>query len=335
MKINFNFDYDKLFLKEITILIPKYHNNLVSFLTPILGLYGINVKDFISDFESKTRFVNFDITIPVKVRITKIKTYEIFIKTPYIFTILNSLSLQKKSLNLLTIYKLVFLKSLVNNRLSVKHLYKNVYNRLRIYLLRSSLLGDSLVLKNSYSNNRLFGVINNPNLFFYKKLFENINNVKFLTNFSELNFGVFFSFHNHSSAIINKLFLIAKIFSVRILKIKPKLLSVFLNKNLNFSGDVFFFGSKKFSDFSNFTSSINFTLSSNFFRSFYRINNNIISISFFNNFLKSFSINKNRIISLLQVLRLRMIFLLNNKFLLLLKVINKINTNANLSSNIS
>ena len=57
MRINLNFHYDKLHLKEIIILIPKYHTNMVSFLTPILGLYGINVKEFINDFDIKTKFI--------------------------------------------------------------------------------------------------------------------------------------------------------------------------------------------------------------------------------------------------------------------------------------
>lgn len=74
MRINLNFHYDKLHLKEIVILIPKYHANMVSFLTPILGLYGINVKEFINDFDIKTKFINFDVIIPTLVRISKIKT---------------------------------------------------------------------------------------------------------------------------------------------------------------------------------------------------------------------------------------------------------------------
>lgn len=53
---------------------------MVSFLTPVLGLYGINVKEFINDFEAKTKFINFDIVIPTTVRISKIKTFEILLK---------------------------------------------------------------------------------------------------------------------------------------------------------------------------------------------------------------------------------------------------------------
>ena len=90
MKINLNFEYDKLHLKEITILIPKYHPNLVSFLTPVLGLYGINVKEFINDFEEKTKFINFDVIVPTRVAISKIKTYKIFVKTPYLAPILSN-----------------------------------------------------------------------------------------------------------------------------------------------------------------------------------------------------------------------------------------------------
>lgn len=334
MKFNLNFDYDKLFLKEIIILIPRYHNNLVSFLTPILGLYGINIKDFISDFESKARFINFDVTLPVRVRITKIKTYEIFFNTPYISGILNSLAIQKRSLNLLTIYKLVLLKSLFNNTLSVNSFNKNIYKRLRVYLSQSFPLSDTLTLNKSKLTNPIFGIVNSSNLFFYKKLLRNFNSIHFISSFKPLKYGVFFFFYNHDAASLNKLLSIASLFSIKVLKLKNKFLSCFLSKNLNFSGNIFFFGSEKFSNFNYFNFSLVSVNSPNFFRSFFRVGNNIISPTFFNLFLKSFYTKKNRIINLLQLVRLEIVRLLNHKFLLFFKIISKIN-NANIPSNIS
>jgi len=335
MKFNFNFDYDKLFLKEITILIPRYHNNLVSFLTPILGLYGINIKDFINDFESKAKFINFDVTIPAKVKITKIKTFEIFINTPYISSILNSLSVQKKSVNLLTVYKFVVLKSLVNNTLSITSFHKNIYTRLRIYLSKTFFLSDNLLLNKSKINNHLLGIINNTNLFFYNKLLNNLNNINFMLSFNSLKFGVFLVFYNHDASALNRLSSIAALFSIKLLKLKNKFLLPFFDNNLNFKGNIFFFGSKKFSDFSNFNASLNIGNSSNLFRSFFKIDKNIVNNSFFSVFNKSFFFKKDKIINLLQLLRLEFIRLLNYKFLLFFKIINKVNINANLPSNIS
>jgi ribosomal protein L11 len=143
MKINLGFEYDKLHLKEITILIPKYHHNLVSFLTPVLGLYGINVKEFITEFESKTKFIDFDIIIPVRVKISKIKTFQIYVKTPYIISILANLpnlTLSKSSLNILTVYKLTLLKSIFTNYMA--NFQKLIYISIRKYL--------SLIIKSSF-----------------------------------------------------------------------------------------------------------------------------------------------------------------------------------------
>ena len=147
MRINLNFRYDKLHLKEIIILIPKYHTNMVSFLTPILGLYGINVKEFINDFEIKTKFINFDVIVPVLVKISKIKTFEIILKTPYVISILSNLpnfSVTRPNIDLISIYKVSLLKSVFySNFLSVFH--RRIYLSLRKYL--------SLVIKVNFHLN--------------------------------------------------------------------------------------------------------------------------------------------------------------------------------------
>merc|ERR1711879_872844 len=135
MRINLNFRYDKLHLKEIVILIPKYHTNMVSFLTPILGLYGINVKEFINDFD--------------------IKTFEIVLKTPYIVSILSNLpnfSVTKPNIDLLSIYKVSLLKSVFySNFLSVFH--KRIYLSLRKYL--------SLIIKVNFHLDVIQAIIKN------------------------------------------------------------------------------------------------------------------------------------------------------------------------------
>lgn len=75
-----NLNYNKLFFKNLLILLPKYKENMNSFLAPILGLYGINIQEFIEEFEDKTIFINFDIVIPIKIILYKTKSYEMIIK---------------------------------------------------------------------------------------------------------------------------------------------------------------------------------------------------------------------------------------------------------------
>lgn len=124
----FNFDYDKLHLKEITILVPRGTDNLVSALTPILGLYGINVKDFLTNFELKTQFMSQNVTdliIPARVKISKIKTFKIEIKTPYLANIITS------ELTILELYKLFLVKStLIKSKLKFYYIFRKYLNQL-------------------------------------------------------------------------------------------------------------------------------------------------------------------------------------------------------------
>jgi hypothetical protein len=310
MKLNLNFDYDKLFLKQITILIPKYHNNMLSFLTPILGLYGINVKDFINEFESKSKFINFDVIIPVTVRITKIKTFSIDLRTPYVSSVLNSLDLPFKALNVLTFYKIVTLKSLKGNILLNNNLKLN-YSNLRIYLSRVFNLNESLLIKrdklvypNSYTYLRL-SIKNTLHSFFF------INNISFNGNY-----GLFVSFYNYDSKIVNTIKLISSLFNVKLLKIKPKLLSVFLPK---IKGQTFFFHSRRFSNLNAFFNSVKFNQSSSYFDLFFKINNNILYPSFFNaNFKRSITGVSDQ---------LKLVFLLNFLLLRNSRVLKKLNLN--------
>lgn len=114
-----NFEYDKLKLKTVIVLIPRNHPNLLSFLTPMLGLYGINVKEFINEVEFRLKFLNeiTDIIVPVEVVITKIKTFFLFFKPPYVS---NLLALHEfKTLNLLVVYKLLQVKVYYDNKFKI------------------------------------------------------------------------------------------------------------------------------------------------------------------------------------------------------------------------
>jgi hypothetical protein len=244
MKVNLNFGYDKLHLKQIVILIPKYHTNMVSFLTPILGLYGINVKDFINEFESKTKFINFDVIIPVSVRVSKIKTFEINLKTPYIVPLISNLegfSITKPSINILSIYKLSLLKSLLQNNFLFNY-HKNIYISIRKYV--------SLIVKGEFD-------IKVPPRFLIKG--KSLNNLMFLKNnlFSILRlkklsynlFGVFMVFNNASSYLLNYLKKTLSTYKITIDKVSSKFSSNLCNK-IFFSGNVFFISSKSLSSYS-------------------------------------------------------------------------------------
>lgn len=154
---NINFEYNKLYLKEVTVLIPKNHPNLTSFLTPLLGLHGIDVKKFLIEFLAKTQFLgNIDIILPISVTISKIKTFSIFFKTPYISALVN---LNSDKLNILSFYKFFLIKSVFNNAYFIT-VNNNMYRHLRVYLnkffknhiLLNTNIFKPLMLKSSATN---------------------------------------------------------------------------------------------------------------------------------------------------------------------------------------
>ncbi len=335
MKINLNFGYDKLHLKEIIILIPKYHSNMVSFLTPILGLYGINVKDFINEFESKTKFITFDVVIPTSVKISKIKTFEITLKTPYIVPLLSNLegfSLSKPNVNILSVYKISLLKSIVSYNF-VANYHRDIYISLRKYI--------SLVTKGTHSIK-----VSSPSLSFnLYSLGE--NKVKFLKNslskflhFRELfnsRFGTFVVFNNVSANITNTLKKYLSIYNISLTKISSKFLSTLCGK-IYFQGVVYLISSVYFNCFFNFYREVYLkTFHSNFFPVYWKFGSNLTTRLFFKEICNGFTKNLN--FSLLYILKLLKINILK-----ILKIVNYCNKNlifitkycyANLSSNIT
>lgn len=332
MRINLNFHYDKLHLKEIIILIPKYHTNMVSFLTPILGLYGINVKEFINDFDIKTRFINFDVIVPTLVKISKIKTCEIVLKTPYVVSILSNLpnfSVTKPNIDLLSIYKVSLLKSIFYmNFLSVFH--KRIYISLRKYL--------SLVVKTN------FHLSVKPD--FIKKGFPNLRNLvllkssvqdnNLLSKLLSTNYGLFVNFSNSSASRLDYLKTALTIQNISLTKVKPNLLSS-LNGNKYFFGNTYFIGSTNFNFFIGFLKDISLkSFFSNFFPTFFRVGTNLTSQSFMKLFLSTFNLYAKLInfyiLKVIYVVFIRVhksLNFLNKKLIFLLNR----NRNANISPN--
>lgn len=331
MRINLNFEYDKLHLKEITILIPKYHTNMVSFLTPVLGLYGINVKEFINDFEAKTKFINFDIVIPTTVRISKIKTFEILLKTPYVVSLLSNIqdfSISKPlGITILSIYKVSLIKSVFRLNF-LKNLHKRIYKSLRKYL--------HLIIKSSSTLS-----LNNPVLnFFEKKNCLNIlkSKISLLIQFKNISlqkYGAFLLFNNASSSVLDYLKTSCSLINLSFSKVSANFISSLAGRKF-FSGNVFYISSSNWNYFFNFVKDIitkKFT--SNLFPLYFRFNKNLFHTDFF----KTFTLNFNAIKNSLNIYLLRIIYknlissaviskFLGNKVIFLLN-----NRNANLSSN--
>lgn len=288
MRINLNFGYDKLHLKEIVILIPKYHTNMVSFLTPILGLYGINVKEFINEFEIKTKFIAFDVVIPTSVKISKIKTFEISLKTPYVIPILSNLedfSVNKPNINILSIYKVSLIKSLSGNSFLFNY-QKNIYTSIRKYI--------SLIVKGASDIKIPRSIFNLSSTYGSKKLnFEFFK--KTLVGFAQLkklmsgNFGVFFIFNNSSAYTINSLKKILSIYKMSIDKVKSKFISAVCGKSY-FRGNIFFISSENFKAYSIFHKELySKTFSSNFFPIYWRFKSNLITRHFYKEIYTNFS----------------------------------------------
>lgn len=331
MRINSNFHYDKLHLKEIIILIPKYHTNMVSFLTPILGLYGINVKEFINDFDTKTKFINFDVIIPTLVRISKIKTFEIILKTPYVVSILSNLpnfSITRPNIDLLSIYKISLLKSIFySNFLNIFH--KRIYLSLRKYLSLVIKVNFQLTVSTVSIKKPL---LNQSNLVALKRTLHNIILFKKLL-FNK--YGVFVMFNSNSAVKINYLKTVLAIYNTSIFKVKPNILSSFIG-NGYFRGNVFFIGSNKLTYSLSFLKDSTLKVfGSDFFPIYFKVGSNLVSPKFFKTFLVSFNLLIKlvnfyflKLINLVFVRVLKVLNFLNKKLLFLLK------NNANLSSNI-
>jgi hypothetical protein len=156
MRFLYNFEYNKLKLKEVVLLIPKNHSSLNSMLTPALALYGISVKEFLTEFEKLTIHLEYDLIVPVVLKITKIKTFEINLKTVSLNNIVRTYNLFSESKlfsNVLFIYKLLLLKSVQFNYCKPTiNAYKNLKNYLCYFeftqKLRKKLNNNSVMLQN-------------------------------------------------------------------------------------------------------------------------------------------------------------------------------------------
>lgn len=285
----FNFDYDKLHLKEVLLLIPKYHQNILSLLTPVLGLYGINVKEFITALEEKSRFVNYDLVLPVRVAISKIKTFEIFMKTPTVTSLMasyDSFTGNSIEVNFLSIYKIALIKSIYSNSLSsirTKLYYKMIRSFMRslnrnVHFLssykktkRSSFDFINGLYKDFFSYNRLFSF---KKLVFSNELYENKQLL--------FSYGLFFSFPGINNKKLFQIKETAALYNMACYKVFNSLFSKFV---LGMFIGVF---SERLSNLFLFYKSCFFESKSQFLLSFVKVKHNLCSPLFFKSYLNDF-----------------------------------------------
>ena len=140
MPKNLIFRFDNLIFKEILILIPLYkEKNLISFLSPILGQYGVNVNNFINQLINFTKDYNKDLLLPVKVYILKNKECFFNIESLRVNFLMKNIIL---CLNIIDIYKISLIKSVFNyvfNKNITKIYFRNIFYYLNSYNLKISL----------------------------------------------------------------------------------------------------------------------------------------------------------------------------------------------------
>ena len=140
MPKNLIFRFDNLIFKEILILIPLYkEKNLISFLSPILGQYGVNVNNFINQLINFTKDYNKDLLLPVKVYILKNKECFFNIESLRVNFLMKNII---PCLNIIDIYKISLIKSVFNyvfNKNITKIYFRNIFYYLNSYNLKISL----------------------------------------------------------------------------------------------------------------------------------------------------------------------------------------------------
>ena len=268
MQFLYSFEYDKLKLKEVVLLVPKNHPSLVSLLTPALALYGIATKDFLAEFEKITSHLEYDLVVPLNLTITKIKTFQLTLKTVSLNNILHIYNLSNKQkfiLNALFVYKLLLLKSTYFNKFLKPSaiLYKNLKNYLE--------LTSSTVQNNKRVADTI--IIRQPNI-------------------HKAPFGVFFSFFVANSNYSTFLKTSASLFNVSLTKVSN---SFFQNSTLK--GNNFLLASSKLINLLTFLQScnINTTNTVGFKTLFINWNSNVMPVRFFmNKLFAQLSINNIR-----------------------------------------
>jgi ribosomal protein L11 len=286
MKVGLHFEYDKLHLKEVVILMPKKHPNVVSFLTPLLSLYGINVKDFINTFEELTRFIGFDIVVPVKVKITKIKTFKMSLRTPYVISILSQvvdLTATDLTVNVLDVYKLCLLKSVFTVSSTFNHFFYRP--SLRVYLWLRKYLSITIA---SDLLSKVNETINLRGLYYLPVLRKSLIS---LSNFGVLvsnQFGVFTIFNNLSGPMSVELKItLDLVVNMYFSRVNPNFLAMLTG--MPFSGHVYYFSAPYLSCCSDFLADFSSRLSfGSLFALYYRYRNNLMHGFFFKKLLIAF-----------------------------------------------
>lgn len=293
-----NFQYDRLYLKELLILAPRYHSNLLSFLTPILGFYGVNVREFITQLDNVWKFIDYDVIIPISVVLSKIKTYEISLKTPTIMNILSNTTMVSENqieVDILSIYKLALLKTIKNNYFYSKFLrinYKMIRSYLKsvnkqLYLVEKVAFYQQSNLFNKF-NYFLEGLYKNKVILdFYIGIKKRLLFYKYFSVISENRFGFFYMYSGISNKSFSKIRMLSWKYNMDFLKIKSSVINS-LSKFKWSRGIILYGFSKSFASLYSFWRNINFYSTSKMLLLYVRFNNNLFSLKFFKTFLDEF-----------------------------------------------
>lgn len=148
--MNFSTFSKKAKIKELLILLPLDRENLTSFLSPILGQFGIKNPDFINAFisefnkisnnvfaedfkeslqEPNSSLLDLDLIVPVSVIVFRGGKFELFIKPPtvgFLFTVdyAKFRKRRRRYTNLLYVYKVAVMKSVSNSVSEILSNYK-------------------------------------------------------------------------------------------------------------------------------------------------------------------------------------------------------------------
>ena len=241
---------------------PKYHTNVNSFLTPILGLYGINIKDFVTEFENKTKFITSDIIVPLRVRISKIKTFEISFQTPYVSNIVRNMD----EINVLTIYKLSLLKNVRMVDLGINDIcitYKNIIEYTTLFIKTLNRSNKSIIL-----NKKLPGFLKSN---FVRSITSNILKKNL--------YGVFANFNNESSFLRERIKNQLAFYNIDFRRMN-------INNNSNFSS-VYYLSSGNFGSLYHIVDLFPSKNLYSLFPLFYRFKSNIVEFKFLNDLMNS------------------------------------------------
>jgi hypothetical protein len=202
------------------------------------------------EFESRTQFITLDIIVPMRVRISKVKTFELIINPPYSASVLANLedfTINKPDIGILNIFKLFLLKSIFNAEF-VSNFDKHYYVSLRKYLSSITRLSHLIRVKRSGIKSGIkLNSVNRPVII--KTAIRRALYTKRLTYYR---YGIFANFANLNGARYSLLKKFIGVLHLTLFKVKADLTSSIFDGKYFVGNNIFYIGADNFSKFSFF-----------------------------------------------------------------------------------